>query len=240
MFDPRHMVDEEMARRAGYKILTTVETGEELEEAIHDYEEGELIVARPTSDVEADFQRIIGVLLDPPERFHNWALLVDEAATLQSAHTISADLDRIIRQHPRSALIVQTTHSLQDWHRSSRDLTNGLVAFRLKGNSLEAFLDYCDGSDEMREAIQELPRHYAIAVDMGAASDQDEFRYVEPRSWWNQNSVDNPNQEEYTEEGYGATSGAAGEGNGEAQEPVDEGRAGDGFEDSGKRVREDS
>jgi hypothetical protein len=120
---------------------------------------------------------------------------VDEARTLQSAHSIAPDLDRIVRQHPRSALIVQTTHSLQDWHRASRDLTDSMVAFRLRGRSLESFLEYCDGSDEMRTAIENLPRHYAIAVDMGAGPDDAEFRYIEPRSWWTEkkskNNLDN-------------------------------------------------
>jgi hypothetical protein len=65
-----------------------------------------------------------------------------------------------------------------------------LVTFRLKGRSKQAFLEFCDGSEEMSAAIDGLPRHYAIAVDMGAATDEAEFRYIEPDSWYGQKSID--------------------------------------------------
>jgi len=190
-WDTRHMMNEEMARKAGYSVLTICEEPEELEDAISDYEPGELIVVRPGSGKSgAEFSRLIGVMLDPPSRFENWSLLIDEAATVQSAHSIELDVDRIVRQHPTSALVIQTTHSLQDYHRASRDLTDMLVTFRLKGRSKQAFLEFCDGSEEMSAAIDGLPRHYAIAVDMGAATDEAEFRYIEPDSWYGQKSID--------------------------------------------------
>ena len=185
------MMNEEMATKAGYKVLTICEEPDELEEAITDYEAEELIVVRPGSGKSgAEFSRLIGVMLDPPSRFNNWALLIDEAATVQSAHSIELDVDRIVRQHPTSALVIQTTHSLQDYHRASRDLTDVLVTFRLKGRSKQAFLEFCDGSEEMSEAIDDLPRHYAIAVDMGAAKDEAEFRYIEPQTWYGKKAVD--------------------------------------------------
>lgn len=222
-WDPRHMIDEEMAQRAGYKVLTLVDSPEELEDAIEDYEPGELIVVRPTGDdLSSEFSRLIGVLLNPPERYHNWALLVDEARTLQSAYTIAPDLDRIVRQHPRSALIIQTTHSLQDWHRASRDLTNYLVAFRLRGKSLDAFIEYCDGSDDMRQDITDLPRHYAIIVDMGAGPDDPEYQYIEPRTWWNKKDFDIRDFEAYERSDDGQTSRTTGEGDREAERPVEQ------------------
>lgn len=223
-FDPRHMIDEQMAERAGFTTLTYVESPEELEAAIADYESGELIVVLPSgSNLSSEFSRTIGVLLDPPEKYHNWALLIDEARTLQSANSIAPDLDRIVRQHPRSALIIQTCHSLQDWHRASKDLTDALVAFRLKGNSLKGFLEFCDGSDEMETAIRELPRHYAILVDMGAGPGEPEFEFIEPRTWWTEKKVDSNNPEAYERSEYVTTGRETSEGDREAEGFVEQG-----------------
>ena len=223
-WDPRHMIDEEMAERAGFEYLTTVDTGQDLEEAIQEYDPGELVVVRPSGlDLETEFHEIIGVLLDPPERFHDWALLVDEAASLQSAHAITPDLDRIVRQHPRSALIVQTTHSLQDWHRSSRDLTDAMVAFRLQGRSLDAFVEYADGSEDMRQAVLDLPRHYAILIDCGSEPGAEEFTYIEPQEWWNNKVLDKSFSEAYNGGEHGETGGAADKGNGQEERFVGEG-----------------
>jgi len=163
-----------------------VENGEELQDAIDEKDTDQLIVFRPVGiDLKEAFKELCSVLCQPPERYQNWALLIDEAAQLQSSQTIVPELSQIIRQHPRSVLIVQTTHSLQDWHRASKDLMNHLYSFRLVGRSLEAVVNFCDGSQEMEDTIKNLPRHHLIHVDFEAEAGSPEFIVMDdPGAWW--------------------------------------------------------
>jgi hypothetical protein len=187
-WDPRHMIDAEMARSAGFEGgVVYVNDGNSLQEAIETYEEhpGALIVYRPSSvEMENDFNELCSVLLDPPERYHNWSLIVDEAAQLQSSYKIVPQLSRAIRQHPRSVLIVQTTHSLQDWHRASKDLTNHLFCFRLVGRSLKAVIEFCDGSEEMEGCIKNLEPHHCVHISFESQAGAQEYTLVEPESWY--------------------------------------------------------
>lgn len=202
-WDPRHMIDAEMAESAGFEGVHYASNGQELQELIDKRAEGDccenaLIVYRPSSmDMERDFDELCSVLLDPPERYHNWSLVVDEAAQLQSSYKIVPQLSRAIRQHPRSVLIVQTTHSLQDWHRASKDLTNHLFCFRLVGRSLRAVIEFCDGSEEMEETIKNLPPHHMVHVSFESQQGSEEFMVIEPESWYGGSSEES--SEEITE-----------------------------------------
>lgn len=185
IWDPRHMIDQEMITPIGFTGIVYAYNSEELEQAIENFQPGQLVVYRPTSiEPEADFNELCAVLLDPPEKYHNWSLVVDEAAQLQSAQKIHAHLSRAIRQHPRSVLIVQTTHSLQDWHRASKDLVNHLFCFRLVGRSLVAVIDFCDGSDEMKETVKNLPPHTCIHISFESRAGSREFTVIEPSQWY--------------------------------------------------------
>jgi hypothetical protein len=197
-FDPRHMIDEEMGQHAGFREIVIVEDAEELQEKIEiiqaeqgsDSKEnpnsGTLIVFRPSGfDLASQFDEMAAVLFEPPERYHNWALIIDEAATLQSAHSIAPHLSRAVRQHPRSVLIIQTTHSLQDWHRASKDLQSHLFSFRLMGRSLKSVVEFCDASEEMEETIKTLPPHHLVHVDFEAHAGGPEFVVInDPSIWW--------------------------------------------------------
>jgi hypothetical protein len=191
-FDPRHMIDEEMGQHAGFEEIIIVENAEELQTAIEDIQgrqetvEPTLIVYRPSGfDLGSQFDEMAQVLFEPPERYHNWTLIVDEAATLQSAHSIAPHLSRAVRQHPRSVLIIQTTHSLQDWHRASKDLQSHLFSFRLMGRSLKSVVEFCDASEEMEETIKTLPPHHLVHVDFEAHAGGPEFVVIDdPSIWW--------------------------------------------------------
>jgi hypothetical protein len=139
------------------------------------------------------------VLFEPPEKYHNWALVVDEAATLQSAHNIAPHLSRAVRQHPRSVLIIQTTHSLQDWHRASKDLQSHLFCFRLMGRSLKSVVEFCDASEEMEETIKTLPPHHLVHVNFEAHAGSPEFTVIDdPSLWWEGENSDLTDDEEGT------------------------------------------
>ena len=177
VWDPRHMIE------GG----TYVSSGEELEDAIQDKEwtKGPIIFRPDGLNVLEQFDEMCEVLFTPPERFAHFALVIDEASEMQSPHKIAAHLSRCVRQHPRSVLIIQTTHSLQDWHRASKDLTSLIYCFRLIGRSLQAVVDFCDGSEELEETIKTLPRHHVVRINLEATDDNEEFVVIDdPASWY--------------------------------------------------------
>lgn len=186
VWDPRHRITpaDLPAVYGEHNKITYVQSGDELEDVIqeHDWEHGPIVFWPDGRFLEENFVELCEVLFDPPERFGpgGFALIVDEAADLQSAHRIHAHLQLAVKQHPRSVLIIQTTHSLQDWHRSSRDLTSEVHAFRLRGRSLEAIVEFCDGDDDLREQIKTLPRHHCIRINLEAGDGELEIEHVEP------------------------------------------------------------
>lgn len=191
VWDPRHMIE-----GAVY-----VSDADELEDAIQEGEwrRGPIIYRPDGLQLGEDFDAMCSVLFTPPERFDNFSLVIDEAADLQSAHTIAPHLSRCVRQHPRTVLVVQTTHSLQDWHRASKDLMNDLYCFRLIGRSLKAVMEFCDGSEEMEATIKNLPRHHCVHVSFESSSEEEEFEVIDP-SWHVE-----PIREYKEEEDYAAT-----------------------------------
>lgn len=180
IWDPRHMINADGA--------TYVQDAEELEDAIQDkaFLKGPIIFRPDGLKVEEQFEEVCDCLFNPPERFDNFSFIIDEASDLQSANRIAPHLSKCIRQHPRSVLIIQTTHSLQDWARPSKDLMSYLYCFRLIGRSLKAVVDFCDGSDELEETIKTLPRHHLVRINF-EASDDDEKEFVildDPAVWY--------------------------------------------------------
>jgi len=178
IWDPRHMIS--------FPGATYVQNGDELEDAIADrcWSQGPIIFRPNALQLLEDFEDMCSVLFTPPERFDHFALIIDEAAEMQSPHTIQPHLSRAVRQHPRTVLVIQTTHSLQDWHRASKDLMSDLYCFRLIGRSLEAVIDFCDGSDELRETIKKLPKHHMVHVCFEANDDNKEFEVLDDPTIW--------------------------------------------------------
>jgi hypothetical protein len=177
-WDPRHRIT-----GACY-----VNNADDLEDAIRDREwEKGTIVFRPNGmELEEQFDEMCDVLFTPVERFDHFVLVIDEASDLQSSNRISKRLSQAVRQHPRSVLIIQTTHSLQDWHRASKDLTSDVYTFRLRGRSLEALIDFCDGDSELEETIRNLPRHHCVRINLEATDGEEEEIILldKPEDWY--------------------------------------------------------
>jgi hypothetical protein len=139
---------------------------EQLQDAIEAIKAGELahdavIVYRfDSTDVHGEFNAMCAVLFPPMFTFGSFSLVVDEAAQLQKSNWILPSFDRAIRQHPRSVDIYQTTHSLQDFYRSSRDNVTDLYTFSLMGKSLESVVDFTEGDDETKQMIRGLDNHW--------------------------------------------------------------------------------
>lgn len=181
-WDPRHRIT-----GAIY-----VQNADELEDAIcnQEWQKG-TIVYRPSGlRIEEEFDEMCGVLFTPVERFDHFALVVDEASQMQSAQRISARLSQAVRQHPRSVLIIQTSHSLQDWHRASKDLTSDIYSFRLRGRSLQALMDFCDGDKKLEEQVKTLPRHHCVRINLEATDDGEEEITLldDPQKWFSPDS----------------------------------------------------
>jgi len=187
IWDPRHMIGDNFIEKENK--ATFVYTGDELEDAIDDKKwlEGPIIFRPDALRLEQDFQELAHVLFDPPEKYaeSGFAIVIDEAAQLQHPQSILPELDVIVRQHPRSVLVVQCTHSLQDWHRASKDLMSALYCFRQVGRSLHMVVEYCDGDEEMEEVIKTLPRHWCMMYNFEAAANEVQWSVLdEPELWY--------------------------------------------------------
>lgn len=157
---------------------------DELQEAIDegDWNNGPLVYRFDGRDVAAEFADLCGVLFPPRFTRGHFALVVDEASALQKPNAMNPDLDRAVRQHPRSVDIIQATHSLQDYGRASKDLTSDIYSFSLSGNSLKALVEFCEVSDPdvFRETVRTLPPHHL--VHWSHATNEWEI-WDEPQRW---------------------------------------------------------
>jgi hypothetical protein len=186
-WDPRNMFDGELVR-----------TGEELQDVID---------ARPWEDVErypkgyvthfvpflqnpetgirnAEFEEFLAVLFPPDFRYRSFSCILDEANKFQTYQTMNPYLDRVLRQAPRNILVVQTTHSLQDYNRASKDLMDDLYIFRLKGRSLDAMVEYVDGSEELRETVATLPHYHLVHYQFGWHEGAEFEVWGDPGVWY--------------------------------------------------------
>lgn len=176
VWDPRHMIQ-------GYIVRPPI--ADNLEEAIRDkaYEK-QPIVIWPDGDIEGAFAEVCSVLFNPPERFAKggFAFVVDEAADLQKAQSINDSLRVVVKQHPRSVVVIQCTHSLQEWNRSSKDTMSHLYCFRLQGRSLTYAVEYADVEDEeeLETTIKTLPEHAYVHVDFEASPGAPAYEVCDP------------------------------------------------------------
>jgi muconolactone delta-isomerase len=181
IWDPRHM-------QQGFIVEPPI--AEELEDAIAEkrYKDAPIVIW-PSGDLETEFAEVCSVLFNPPERFSGngkgsggFAFVVDEAADLQKANSIQDALRICVKQHPRSVIVIQCTHSLQEWNRSSKDTMSNLYCFRLQGRSLTYAVEYADVDDEeeLAQVIKSLPEHHYVNVDFESQPGVTEFEVCEP------------------------------------------------------------
>lgn len=181
VWDPRHM-------QQGYIVRPPIE--ENLEDAIQEKKyDKQPIVVWPSGNLEEEFDEVCRVLFSPPERFSGdgrenggFAFVVDEAADLQKSNSITDSLRIAVKQHPRSVIVIQTTHSLQEWNRSSKDTMSHLYLFRLQGRSLTYAVEYADVDDEeeFEYAIKSLPEHTYVHVDFESSPGAPAYEICEP------------------------------------------------------------
>lgn len=181
VWDPRHMI-------RGFIVRPPL--AENLEDAIQNGAyHTQPIVIWPDGNLEEEFAEVCGVLFNPPERFSGdgerdggFAFVVDEAADLQKAQSINAALRIVVKQHPRSVHVIQCTHSLQEWNRSSKDTMSHLYCFRLQGRSLIYAVEYADVEDEqeLAAAIRGLPEHSYVHIDFESQPGTAEYEICEP------------------------------------------------------------
>lgn len=181
VWDPRHM-------QKGFIVKPPI--AENLEDAIQEkkYLEAPIIIW-PSGDLETEFEEVCSVLFNPPERFSGtpkggggFAFVIDEAADLQKANSINDSLRIAVKQHPRSVVVIQTTHSLQEWNRSSKDTMSALYCFRLIGRSLKYAVEYADVEDEeeLEEEIKTLDEHAYIKIDFEGKPGAPQWTIEEP------------------------------------------------------------
>lgn len=155
-WDPRGMIDGIVCYGA-----------DALEDAIDSgkWKDGPLIYRFDSDDISGEFTAFCSVIFPPRFTLRKFSVLIDEAKQLQGPNYIHPSLSRAVTQHPRDVKILQTTHSLQDWARASKDLVTDIWSFRQIGRSLKALIEFCDGDEKMAKVVSNLPRHHLIHWD---------------------------------------------------------------------------
>lgn len=163
-----------------------VHDADELEAAIEnkDYEDGIIVYNPDGRKIREDFEEMTIALFDPPNKYaeFGFSLVIDEASQLQGSNSVDENLDLIIRQHPSTVNVYQTTHSLQDFSRSSKDLMDNLYCFQLKGRSLKAVIEYSDIDEATGETIKNLETHHFY--HHGFTAEPDIFIPNDPKVWF--------------------------------------------------------
>jgi hypothetical protein len=241
VWDPRHMI-------SGYIVRPPL--GENLENAIQEKAyDHQPIVIWPSGNLEDEFAEVCSVLFNPPERFAGsgdgtggFAFVVDEAADLQKAQSINDALRIVVKQHPRNVVVIQCTHSLQEWNRSSKDTMSHLYCFRLQGRSLTYAVEYADveNEEELRTAIRSLPEHAYIHIDFESEPGVAEYTICPPLHETAVEAIQNGEKPKFLEVGDAKTSGTSQGFKVRGRRSLDRGRSESDYEDgsSAGKVRQ--
>lgn len=156
VFDPRGMYSG-----------TRCSTADEVVEAIHESKVRQIsypIVLTPEGDMMDGFSELCEVLFPPQFTLSDFALVIDEAGQLQSAHASHPGLTRSVSQHPHHGVtIIQNTHRLCEIHGKSKALMDDLYIFKTTHpGDLAALLDFVEGDREVVEQVATLPVHHCI------------------------------------------------------------------------------
>jgi hypothetical protein len=180
-FDPRGMIEG-----------VVVWGPDDLERAIQErvWEDGPIVYRFDSTDPDEDFSAVTTVLFPPRFTRGGFAFVIDEAGLLQGSNNINAELLRIIKQHPTKpqrerVTIVQTNHTLYEFHRGSKSLMDELYMFQLTHyRDLEAVAEHT-GSDELAEQVGGLPPHHAVRFFYGrqAEGKQQWELWDKPEAW---------------------------------------------------------
>jgi hypothetical protein len=114
------------------------------------------LVYHVDGDPEESFNELCAALFPP--MFTKWkgkvALIIDEAANLQSPHQINPALNRLVGQAPiHDILVVQTAHELTEWHSKGKSVMDELYMFYQIGpKNYQRMVDLC--GEEVAETVQ--------------------------------------------------------------------------------------
>jgi hypothetical protein len=97
-----------------------------------------LVVKIDTLDQEKAFTELCDVLFPP--NFEGYqgklAIVIDEAANLQSSQYICPALNRLVGQHPiKDILVIQTTHEIKEWNSKCKSCMEELYLFYQVGTA---------------------------------------------------------------------------------------------------------
>lgn len=144
-------------------------TADDMEIAIEEgaWRDGPIVYRPESGDVEEEFQSFCRVLFPPKFTRGGFAVIVDEAGELQTAHGINSDLLRAIKQHPtdppsESVLLVQTNHRLAEFHNSSKALMDELYIFQSTLPGDLRTIEEHTGSHEVAVIVRNLPKHHCV------------------------------------------------------------------------------
>jgi hypothetical protein len=155
-----------------------VHNPDDLETAIEEraWEDGPIVYRQESGNSYDEFEGFCRVLFPPKFTRGGFAVIVDEAGELQTAHGINPDLLRAIKQHPtdppaQSVLLVQTNHRLAEFHNSSKALMDELYIFQTTLPGDLRVIEEHTGSREIAEIVRTLPKHHCVKYLYGRQDD---------------------------------------------------------------------
>lgn len=172
-----------------YNGFHTLYSLDELAEWIAGEDHGEVVFRPDPTDLEDQFEGFVDLLWGQG----NYALIIDEASTVQTPHSIHGQLERIMRQAPRDGAknrsgqlvdvtVIQTTHRPTDLHMICRALATDVFIFQqtlLK--DLQRVSD--QWGEDVAAQLPELERWHCIHVYTDLDGRQQYKRWDDPTKW---------------------------------------------------------
>jgi AAA+ ATPase superfamily predicted ATPase len=174
-----------------YKILPSVDTVASIQEWLDRPGQKGIIAFQPSpGHIQEEFEQLCDVLWP----YGNFALIVDEAASVQKSHSIHPSLERYIRQGPREdeknaagspvgVSIFQTTHRMVDINPLSRALATDFFFFR---TTLNLDLEYIskEFGEDIADKVTALPQHHVLHIWQTGDGGEASKTWSNPRVWY--------------------------------------------------------
>jgi hypothetical protein len=164
---------------------------DDLQKAIDDraWKQDSLVYRPQGEDVTSEFREVCTILFPPRFRLGGFAFVIDEAGELQTAHGISSDLVRIIKQHPthpprESVMIIQTNHRMAEFNNSCKALLDELYIFQTTLPGDLRTLEEHTGLVEITPLVRTLPKHHCIRYLYGRQVTGEQYEiWDNPQMW---------------------------------------------------------
>lgn len=165
-----------------FKRWPVVTSADRLEAMLDSSDESLMILVwRPDpGDIEASFSEMFEVL----HQFEDYVLVIDEASELQRAQGMAPALATLLRQHPDSVDVFQSTHRVVDVHPLSRSLATDWFFFQSTSQKDLELIVQATEVPELAEEIPKLDRWQVIHYWLGPGGTREWAKHTNSKDWF--------------------------------------------------------